>query len=42
MQKILLTMMALALTIATQAAKIDSTQFVAFYNCTIHTLDEEG
>ena len=42
MLKILLTMMALALTIATQAAKIDSTQFVAFYNYSIQTQDEEG
>ena len=42
MQKILLTMMALALTIAAQAAKIDSTQFVAFYNYSIQTQDDEG
>ena len=42
MQKILLTMMALALTIAVQAEKIDSTQFVAFYNYTIQTQDDEG
>lgn len=42
MLKIFLTMMALALTIATQAAKIDSTQFVAFYNYSIQTQDEEG
>ena len=42
MQKILLTMMALALTIAAQSAKIDSTQFVAFYNYSIQTQDEEG
>ena len=42
MQKILVTMMALVLTIAAQAAKIDSTQFVAFYNYSIQTQDEEG
>ena len=42
MQKILVTMMAFALTIAAQAEKIDSTQFVAFYNYTIQTQDEEG
>ena len=42
MQKILLTMMALALTIAAQAEKIDSTQFVAFYNYIIQTQDDEG
>ena len=42
MQKILLTMMALALTIAVQAEKIDSTQFVAFYNYIIQTQDDEG
>ncbi|MBP3823345.1 MAG: hypothetical protein J6I36_08070, partial [Bacteroidaceae bacterium] len=42
MQKILVTMMALVLTIATQAAKIDSTQFVAFYNYSIQTQDDEG
>ncbi|MBQ9362006.1 MAG: GLPGLI family protein, partial [Bacteroidaceae bacterium] len=42
MKKILATMMALALTIAAQAEKIDSTQFVAFYNYTIQTQDEEG
>ena len=42
MQKILLTMMALMLTIAAQAEKIDSTQFVAFYNYSIQTQDEEG
>ena len=41
MKKILVTMMALALTIAAQAEKIDSTQFVAFYNYTIQTQDEE-
>ena len=35
-------MMALALTIAAQAEKIDSTQFVAFYNYTIQTQDDEG
>ena len=42
MKKILATMMALALTIAAQAERIDSTQFVAFYNYTIQTQDEEG
>ena len=42
MQKILVTMMAFALTIAAQAQKIDSTQFVAFYNYSIQTQDEEG
>ena len=42
MKKILVTMMALVLTIAAQAEKIDSTQFVAFYNYTIQTQDEEG
>ena len=42
MQKILVTMMALVLTIAAQAERIDSTQFVAFYNYTIQTQDEEG
>ena len=42
MKKILLTMMALVLTIAAQAEKIDSTQFVAFYNYTIQTQDDEG
>ena len=42
MQKILVTMMAFALTIAAQAEKIDSTQFVAFYNYTIQTQDDEG
>lgn len=42
MQKILATMMVLALTIAAQAERIDSTQFVAFYNYTIQTQDEEG
>ena len=42
MKKILVTMMALALTIAAQAEKIDSTQFVAFYNYTIQTQDDEG
>ena len=42
MKKILATMMAFALTIAAQAEKIDSTQFVAFYNYTIQTQDDEG
>ena len=42
MQKILVTMMAFALTIGAQAERIDSTQFVAFYNYTIQTQDEEG
>ena len=42
MQKILVTMMAFALTIAAQAERIDSTQFVAFYNYTIQTQDDEG
>ena len=42
MQKILVTMMALTLTIAAQAERIDSTQFVAFYNYTIQTQDDEG
>ena len=42
MKKILATMMALALTIAAQAERIDSTQFVAFYNYTIQTQDDEG
>ena len=42
MKKILVTMMALALTIGAQAEKIDSTQFVAFYNYTIQTQDDEG
>ncbi len=42
MKKILVTMMAFALTIAAQAEKIDSTQFVAFYNYTIQTQDDEG
>ena len=35
-------MMVLVLTIAAQAERIDSTQFVAFYNYTIQTQDEEG
>ena len=35
MKKILVTVMALALTIAAQAERIDSTQFVAFYNYSI-------
>ena len=34
--------MALALTIGAQAERIDSTQFVAFYNYTIQTQDDEG
>jgi len=42
MKKIIVTMMALALTIAAQAEKIDSTQFVAFYNYTLQTQDDEG
>ena len=42
MKKILVTMMALALTIGAQAERIDSTQFVAFYNYTIQTQDDEG
>ena len=42
MQKILVTMMAFALTIGAQAERIDSTQFVAFYNYTIQTQDDEG
>ena len=42
MKKILATMMAFALTIAAQAERIDSTQFVAFYNYTIQTQDDEG
>ena len=42
MQKILVMMMTFALTIASQAEKIDSTQFVAFYNYTIQTQDDEG
>ena len=42
MKKILVTMMALVLTIAAQAEKIDSTQFVAFYNYSIQTQDDEG
>ena len=42
MQKIFMMMMAFVLTIAAQAEKIDSTQFVAFYNYTIQTQDDEG
>ena len=42
MKKILVTVMALVLTIAAQSEKIDSTQFVAFYNYTIQTQDDEG
>ena len=42
MKKILVTMMVFALTIAAQAERIDSTQFVAFYNYTIQTQDDEG
>ena len=42
MQKILVMMMAFALTIGAQAERIDSTQFVAFYNYTIQTQDDEG
>ena len=41
MKKILI-IVCLVLTIAAQAEKIDSTQFVAFYNYTIQTQDEEG
>ena len=40
MKKILVTVMALTLTIAAQAGKIDSTQFVAFYNYSIQTQDD--
>ena len=42
MKKILVTVMALTLTIAAQAGKIDSTQFVAFYNYSIQTQNDEG
>ena len=42
MKKIFVTMMALVLTIAAQAGKIDSTQFVAFYNYSIQTQNDEG
>ena len=42
MKKIIVTMMAFVLTIAAQAEKIDSTRFVAFYNYSIQTQDEEG
>ena len=42
MQKILVMMMTFALTIAVQAERIDLTQFVAFYNYTIQTQDDEG
>ena len=42
MKKILVTVMAFTLTIAAQAGKIDSTQFVAFYNYSIQTQDDEG
>ncbi len=42
MKKIFITMAFLALTIAAQAEKIDSTQFVAFYHYTIQTQDDEG
>lgn len=35
MKKILVTMMALVLTVAAQVEKIDSTQFVAFYDYTL-------
>ena len=42
MKKILMTMMAFALTMTAQAEKIDSTQFVAFYCYTIQTQDDEG
>ena len=42
MIKTLTLLLALVLTTAAQAQKIDSTQFVAFYNYTIQTQDEEG
>ena len=42
MKKILMTMIALALTIGAKAEKVDSTQFVAFYNYNIRTQDYEG
>lgn len=42
MKKILITLMAFALTTVAKAEKIDSTQFVAFYNYTLQTQDDEG
>lgn len=42
MKKIFVTMAFLALTIAAQAEKNDSSQFVAFYHYTIQTQDDEG
>lgn len=42
MKNFFVTMAFLALTIAAQAEKIDSTQFVAFYHYTIQTQDDEG
>ena len=40
--KKLIIIIAWALSIGAQAQKIDSSQFVAFYNYTIQTQDEEG
>ena len=42
MKKYYLVIVVSALAIAAQAEKIDSSQFVAFYNYTIQTQDEEG
>ena len=42
MKKVLVTMVGLMLTIIAQAEKIDSTQFVAFYNYSIQTQGDEG
>ena len=42
LKRFLMPLMVLTLTIAAQAEKIDSTQFVAFYNYTIQTQDDEG
>ena len=42
MRKYYLVIVVSALAIAAQAEKIDSSQFVAFYNYTIQTQDEEG
>ena len=42
MKKFLVATIALVLTIGAKAEKIDSTQFVAFYNYTIQTQDDEG
>lgn len=42
MQKIPLTIIAFLLVMAAQAGTIDSTRFVAFYNYTIQTQDDEG